>query len=122
MKIYLQYLQLNSILRQTIKISRVKNFQPVTVKKHTVEVAYQRTGFIFNENGAVVESEAVIVTDSASAVPIITHPKKMILTGHFNHPETGRQSKPLLCYESGKHRTIDEEITAANIGIANSGA
>ncbi|MBK9328499.1 MAG: hypothetical protein IPM95_04115 [Sphingobacteriales bacterium] len=52
-------------------------------KKHTVEVAYQRTGFIFNENGAVVESEAVIVTDSASAVPIITHPKKMIFDRPF---------------------------------------
>jgi len=52
-------------------------------KKHSVELAYQRTGFIFNENGAVVESEAVAVTDSASAEPIITHPKKMIFDRPF---------------------------------------
>ena len=52
-------------------------------KKHSVEVAYQRTGFIFNENGAVVESEAVAVTDTASAEPIITHPKKMIFDKPF---------------------------------------
>ena len=52
-------------------------------KKHSVELAYQRTGFIFNENGAVVESEAVAVTDSASAEPIIAHPKKMIFDRPF---------------------------------------
>lgn len=52
-------------------------------KKHSVELAYQRTGFIFNENGAVVESEAVAVTDSASAEPVITHPKKMIFDRPF---------------------------------------
>ena len=52
-------------------------------KKHSVEVAYQRTGFIFNENGAVVESEAVAVADSARAEPIITHPKKMIFDRPF---------------------------------------
>lgn len=52
-------------------------------KKHSVEVAYQRTGFIFNENGAVVESEAVAVVDSASVEPIITHPKKMIFDKPF---------------------------------------
>jgi hypothetical protein len=44
-------------------------------KKHSVDIAYQRTGFIFNENGAVV--------DSASARPIITHPKKMIFDRPF---------------------------------------
>ncbi|MBL7744969.1 MAG: hypothetical protein JNN00_15960 [Chitinophagaceae bacterium] len=52
-------------------------------KKHSVEVAYQRTGFILNENGAVVESEAVAIADSASAEPIITHPKKMIFDRPF---------------------------------------
>jgi hypothetical protein len=51
--------------------------------KHKVEEAYQRTGFIFNENGAVVESEAVAALDSASAQPIITHPKKMIFDRTF---------------------------------------
>ena len=52
-------------------------------KKHSVEIAYQRTGFIFNENGAVVESEAVVAVDSASVAPIITHPKKMIFDKPF---------------------------------------
>jgi hypothetical protein len=52
-------------------------------KKHSFEVAYQRTGFILNENGAVVESEAVVAVDSAGASPIITHPKKMIFDKQF---------------------------------------
>lgn len=52
-------------------------------KKHSVQEAFQRTGFIFNENGAVVESEAVTTTDSASAEPIITHPKKMVFDSPF---------------------------------------
>jgi hypothetical protein len=52
-------------------------------KKHSVEEAYQRTGFILNENGAVVESEAVAALDSASTEPIITHPKKMIFDRPF---------------------------------------
>ena len=52
-------------------------------KKHSVEEAYQRTGFILNENGAVVESEAVAVLDSASAEPIKTHPKKMFFDKPF---------------------------------------
>jgi hypothetical protein len=52
-------------------------------KTHSVEVAYQRTGFILNENGAVVESEAVAAVDTVSAAPIITHPKKMIFDKPF---------------------------------------
>ncbi len=52
-------------------------------KPHSVEEAYQRTGFILNENGAVVESEAVAAVDSASAEPIITHPKKMFFDKPF---------------------------------------
>ena len=52
-------------------------------KKHLFQEAYQRTGFIFNENGAVVESEAYTTTDSSSAEPIITHPKKMIFDRPF---------------------------------------
>ena len=52
-------------------------------KKHSVEEAYQRTGFIFNENGAVVESKAVVAVDSASAASVITHPKKMIFDKPF---------------------------------------
>ena len=60
-----------------------QSFSTSDNKKHSVELAYQRTGFIFNENGAVVESEAVVAVDSASAAPIITHPKKMIFDRPF---------------------------------------
>jgi hypothetical protein len=60
-----------------------KSFSTNDNTKRTIEEAYQRTGFIFNENGAVVESEAaVVVTDSASAAPI-NHPKKMIFDKPF---------------------------------------
>ena len=52
-------------------------------KKHTVVIAYQRTGFILNENGAVVESEAMVALDSVGVEPIITHPKKMIFDKPF---------------------------------------
>jgi hypothetical protein len=52
-------------------------------KKHFIEEAYQRTGFILNENGAVVESAAVAAVDSASAEPIIKHPKSMIFDKPF---------------------------------------
>lgn len=52
-------------------------------KKHFVDTAIQRTGFVFNENGAVVESEAVVAADSASIAPVITHPKKMIFDKPF---------------------------------------
>lgn len=51
--------------------------------QHLIEVAYQRTGLILNENGAVVESEVAVVVDSASASPIITHPKKMVFDKPF---------------------------------------
>ncbi len=51
-------------------------------KKHSVEEAYQRTGFIFNENGAVVESQVYTTTDSSSDAPV-THPKKMIFDKPF---------------------------------------
>jgi len=60
-----------------------QSFSKADNKKHSVEVAYQRTGFILNENGAVVESEAVAAVDSASAEPIITQPKKMIFDRPF---------------------------------------
>lgn len=60
-----------------------QNFFTGDKKMHSVEIAYQRTGFIFNENGAVVESEAVLAVDSVSAAPVITHPKKMIFDKPF---------------------------------------
>lgn len=53
-------------------------------KGHFVAMAWQRTGFILNESGAVVESEAVSVADSAGVEePVVTHPKKMILDKPF---------------------------------------
>lgn len=52
-------------------------------RRHSVITAYQRTGFILNENGAVVESEAIIAVDSAVAKPIIKYPKKMIFDRPF---------------------------------------
>jgi hypothetical protein len=50
---------------------------------HHVVTAYQRTGFILNENGAVVESEAFAVTDSSEAQPIKILPKRMIFDKPF---------------------------------------
>lgn len=47
-------------------------------KRHFVEEAWQRTGFILDENGAVVDSEAKALVDSAGAEPVEVHPKKMI--------------------------------------------
>ena len=52
-------------------------------KKYHVETAYQRTGFILNENGAVVESEAYAVTDSSATEPIKTSPMKMVFDKPF---------------------------------------
>ncbi len=60
-----------------------QTFSTIDNKKHSFQEAFQRTGFIFNENGAVVESESVTTTDSASAEPIITHPKKMVFDRSF---------------------------------------
>lgn len=48
-------------------------------KNHIVGEAYQRTGFILNEAGAVAESETFATVDSITAEPV---PKKMI----FNKP------------------------------------
>jgi hypothetical protein len=52
-------------------------------KPHHVEEAYQRTGFILNENGAVVESEAYTTTDSVATEPIKVLPKKMVFDKPF---------------------------------------
>ena len=60
-----------------------QGFSTGDTKKHSVEEAYQRTGFIFNENGAVIESEAIVAVDSVGAEPIITHPKKLIFDRPF---------------------------------------
>jgi hypothetical protein len=60
-----------------------QTFSTADNKKHQIQIAYQRTGFIFDENGAVVESEGGVAVDSASAEPIITYPKKMILDKPF---------------------------------------
>jgi hypothetical protein len=52
-------------------------------KIHHLVTAYQRTGFIFNENGAVVESEAFAVKDSSAAEPAKIHTKKMMFDKPF---------------------------------------
>jgi hypothetical protein len=59
-----------------------QTFKTSNNKDHFIAEAYQRTGFIFNENGAVVESEAVIIVDSVGTETIIQAPKKMV----FNQP------------------------------------
>ncbi len=52
--------------------------------RYSVDVAYQRTGFILNENGAVVESLAYIeASASEEEGEIIIHPKKMIFDNPF---------------------------------------
>lgn len=52
-------------------------------KKYYVATAYQRTGFILNENGAVVESQAYAVTDSSAAEPSKVLAKKMVFDKPF---------------------------------------
>lgn len=52
---------------------------------HTLIEATQRTAFVLNEKGAIVESEAYGVTDSAGA-PVAhekPHPKKLVFNGPF---------------------------------------
>ena len=63
----------NDIERQTFKTNG---------KSHHVETAYQRTGFILNEKGAVVESEAIHLLDSSFKEPIIQS-KKMVFDKPF---------------------------------------
>ncbi len=51
-----------------------------------IRTAYQRTGFILNETGAVAESHAVVATDTAALAPDmeeIPKPKKMIFDKAF---------------------------------------
>lgn len=52
-------------------------------KHHFIETAYQRTGFVLNENGAAVESEAYILTDSIGEEQALVKPKKMIFDKPF---------------------------------------
>jgi hypothetical protein len=52
-------------------------------KEHHVEEAYQRTAFVLNETGAVVESEAYATVDSANSEPVRILPKKMIFDKPF---------------------------------------
>ena len=49
-----------------------------------IKTAYQRTGFLLNETGAVVESEAVMaVIDSATSIAPVAKPKRMIFDKPF---------------------------------------
>jgi hypothetical protein len=50
-------------------------------KRHHVDVAYQRTGFVLNENGATVEGEVSVVVDSVGAMP--KYPKNMLFDKQF---------------------------------------
>ena len=53
-------------------------------KKNEILEAYQRTGLILNENGAVVESEATTVSVTPAEIPEPKlHPKKMIFDKPF---------------------------------------
>ena len=52
-------------------------------KKYTVETAYQRTGFILNENGAVVESESRMIAADSTSEPIQIKAKKMVFDKPF---------------------------------------
>jgi hypothetical protein len=52
-------------------------------KKHFVDIAYQRTGLILDEYGAVVESEAIATTDSGSHKPQPEYPKNMLFNKTF---------------------------------------
>jgi hypothetical protein len=59
-----------------------QSFSTKDNKKYSFNEAYQRTGFILNENGAIVESVGVAALDTVS-VPLKTHPKKMIFDKQF---------------------------------------
>ena len=50
-------------------------------KPHVIVEAYQRTAFLLNENGAVIESEAGVTTDSAGVAPV--KPKKLYFDSPF---------------------------------------
>ncbi|HEX6181639.1 MAG TPA: hypothetical protein VFZ47_10365, partial [Chitinophagaceae bacterium] len=50
---------------------------------HLLELAYQRTGLILDEYGAVVESEVTYAVDSAGAVPQPEYPKNMLFNKIF---------------------------------------
>jgi hypothetical protein len=52
-------------------------------KFHIINECIQRNGFILNENGAVIESEATIKADSVGLPKEIKHPKKIIFDKPF---------------------------------------
>lgn len=52
-------------------------------KQYRINEAWQRTGFILNANGAVVESQAAVVVDSVGRPEDMVHPKKLILDKPF---------------------------------------
>jgi hypothetical protein len=73
-----------------IKFNIEKNYENIESqvfttngKKHYVELAYQRTGFILNEHGAVVESESAVMVDSIAAEPVRVHAKKLVFDKPF---------------------------------------
>jgi hypothetical protein len=56
-----------------------ENFATADHGQHFIQTAWQRTALILDENGAVVESEAVIVVDSAGARMPDEHPLKHLV-------------------------------------------
>jgi hypothetical protein len=51
-------------------------------KQYTLQTAWQRTAFLLDENGAIVESEAIAAADSV-AIPEKMHPKNMVFDKPF---------------------------------------
>lgn len=50
-------------------------------KHHVLETAYQRTGFVLDQNGATIESESITTVDSIGAEK--PHPKMMVYNKPF---------------------------------------
>lgn len=50
-------------------------------KKQTIKTAYQRTAFSLDENGAIIESAALVAAADSVAAPL--HPKKLIFDKPF---------------------------------------
>ena len=60
-----------------------QTFKTADNKNHKLYEVYQRTGFILNENGAVVESQAIAIADSVEAVAEKRQPKNMVFDKRF---------------------------------------
>jgi len=52
-------------------------------RKYNIATAYQRTALVFDENGAIVESEAMFAATDSVATPEKSHPKTMVFNKSF---------------------------------------